>query len=339
MLSRLVGVAGLFAGVITGMGLAASPAAADCSGGNLSGCGGGDDGASAGSSGNTVNVRVYGTLVGQGNGGSGGGSTTVSVPSPCKYSPGFTGKEYYEWVKSGRANYAQHHSGLGAYEPHEGYEDHKDDTEGRWYGASCSSADYEAVYGEQANLDAFFDYADAWFATHDGIYVEAGEDPPTPPIPPEALRYAAQQAMEIPEPRFAFNPDRAAAVNTIVNIPTWFWLTDPTLTGNVTAEAGGHSATVTAELTSFKVVSDDGDSTGTCAGTGTAWHAGAGATDSDCTITFRYPAGDLGVTATTTWGVSWAYDGAQQGTLAPVTSTWTDALSVGEVQTVVTDAR
>jgi hypothetical protein len=51
--------------------------------------------------GNTITVTVVGTGV---KGGSAGhaGSRSVSVPAPCAMLPGFTGKEYYEWVHSGQ---------------------------------------------------------------------------------------------------------------------------------------------------------------------------------------------------------------------------------------------
>ena len=102
-------------------------------------------------SGNMVTISVSGTFVGVGSDGYPGGSTTVSVPTPCYYTQGFSGKEYAEWVDSGRAASVWYHTGgEGPFEPHPGYQRYKDDAEGHWYGSACSSETFE-------DLDDFFD--------------------------------------------------------------------------------------------------------------------------------------------------------------------------------------
>lgn len=313
-----------------------SPASASPCMGRGGSCSSGDT-ASAQSNGQTVTVRVSGSFVHGGSGGS-GGSTTVSVPSPCWYTEGMSGAEYYQWVKSGEADFQSHHTDGENYQPTPGYRTHKDDNDGHWYSPMCDSSVYEDRFGSDPGLKGFMTYVDAWFKTHDTVYVPAGATPPVAEIPPQVLAYAAEKAMGVPNPAFAFNPDRPRGEQTVVNIPTWFWLTDPRTQGSVTASAGGHSATVTARLTDFTVTSGDGDTTGNCGGPGTAWTKGMGAAaTSDCAITFMQPTTGTRLTATTSWGVSWTYDGAAQGQLDPITATWASQISVGQVEAINTD--
>lgn len=287
--------------------------------------------------GQTIIVQVSGSFVGGGKDGS-PGSTTVSVPAPCFYIEGFTGKEYYDYVQSGKAASDWNHTGGGtdgSFQPIPGYKQHKNDTKGHWYGGECDSANYENMFGSDPDLDAFFKYSDKWFATHQDVWVPGGQQPPIPPLPPEVLAYAAQKAMHIPDPEFAFNPDRPqGGAQTFVNIPTWFWLTDRRTEGDVTASVPGQSATVTAKLDSFSIVSDAGDTTGDCGGTGTPWTKGMDPTAaSDCSISFMEPSQGMGLTATANWGLSWTYNGAPQGNLDPVTATWNSQVRVGQVET------
>lgn len=326
MLSRLVTIgAGALATTLAAAGLAltASPAFADGQCVGATGC----TPDAPTTSGHSVVVRVSGDFVKGGSSGSSGGSTTVSVPSPCWYTQGYSGKEYYEWVTSGKANQLSVHTGGEPYTPIDGYEKHKDDDKGHYYGGECSSA----TFGD--DLDGFFKYSDKWFADHGDVWVPGGAQPPVPPIPPQVLLEAAQKAMTMPDPVFAISPDRTTGRDTIVNLSTWFWLTNPVTKGSVTASAGGNSATVNAGLESFEVTSADGDSTGPCDGTGTPWRRGA---TSDCTIEFVRPTAGTDVTATTNWGLSWSYDGEQRGELDGLTAAWTRSVSVDQVQTTVT---
>lgn len=174
-----------------------------------------------GGNGQTVTITVTGTGVKGGRAGH-AGTSSVTVQSPCSMSAYYTGKEYYEWVHSGAANrdwYHQTGGSEGPFEPKAGYEKYKDDTEGHWYGGSCSSEGFD-------DLKEFFAYADKWFAEHDSVYVQANEQPPIPPIPPEVLRQAATKAMTLPGPEIDWNPKRNGDAATLVNLDTWVWLTD-----------------------------------------------------------------------------------------------------------------
>lgn len=318
--------------------LSGAPASADCRGRGGFGCSSPDPTPPT-TSGQEVTVRVSGSFVSTGSSGS-GGSTTVTVPAPCWYTAGMTGKEYYEYVKSGRAaSDWRDHEEVGVFTPNPGYQKYKNDTQGHWYGGECDSANYEDQFGNDPNLDGFFTYSNNWFKTHHDVYVPGGQQPPVPALPPAMLAYAAEKAMHIPDPKFAFNPDRPQGAQTVVNIPTWFWLTDRRLQGDVTASIPGQSATVTAKLDTFDVVSDAGDTTGNCEGAGTPWAAGMDPTAaSDCSIAFMEPSQGMGLTATASWGLSWTYNGAPQGNLNPITATWNTDISVGQVETYDTQA-
>ncbi|MEP7091719.1 MAG: hypothetical protein ABI776_16590 [Nocardioidaceae bacterium] len=279
-------------------------------------------------SGNTITVRVTGSFVRSGSGGT-GGSTTVTVPTPCSYIASFSGKEYYDWVKSGKAAFEWYHfsHGNGPFQPTPGYESHKDDTAGHYYGGMCSSATFGS------NLDAFFAFANDWFAKHGDVWVPAGGQPPVPPVPPQVLLAAAQKAMTLPEPTFDWNPKAQGAGASLVNLDTWFWLDDGVATGSVTATAGTNSVTVTAtrESVSFSSPTAGGVD---CNDGGTAWSRGA---TSACTLSFQHASDAAGapVTSRAHWGLSWTSNGAPQGALAPVDATQVDNVRVIEVQGLV----
>jgi hypothetical protein len=283
--------------------------------------------------GHTVVVTVSGTGV-KGGGAGKIGHTTVSVPSPCSMNPGFTGKEYYEWVSSGKAASDWFHTGGGDgnFEPKPGYEKYKDDDKGHWYGGSCSSE----TFGD--DLDKFFAYTKQWFAEHESVYVPAGEQPPVPPVPPEVLREAATKAMTLPLPVIDWNPKRREDAGTLVNVDTWVWLTDQNTDLYVTAAAGGNSVTVNATLGSMTVSGPNGESTD-CAKGGVPYTAGA---SGGCTIAFTRssPAGGTSPVSTTTqWTATWTigandFQGPIPDPLTPATETTN--IAIRELQAVGT---
>ena len=325
MLSRAARVASVLA-VAAGValsGAALSPAAADCSGGGIT-C----PPDTPQSDGRTVVVSVYGSFVSGGAEGSpGGGSTTVSVPTPCIWYQGWTGKEYYDDVKSGKITGAGSHAAdQGTWEPNPGYEKHKDDTEGHWYFPGCTMLD--EVFD---SFDEFDAYSRTFFAENDDIYVEAGDTPPIPDVPPEVLLFAAQEAMEMPEPTFDYNPKRTGDAATLVNLDTWFWQEDRAESGSVTATAGPNSATVDAVLGEVTYVGDNAGAV-TCADSGTPWQPGA---VSDCVLQF-VRSGVNTVTASSTWNLSWTFNGTPMGGLDALGATWSADVGVVESQAVVT---
>ncbi|MGH8775796.1 MAG: hypothetical protein ACRDWI_11670 [Jiangellaceae bacterium] len=287
------------------------------------------DGSEAGSGDGTVYVQVWGS--GTTNGSSGGFEVPlreIAIMPPCRYIPGMTGQEYYDWFRNGGAI---GHADGDPYEPHPGYEQHQDDTEGVWWGGMCSSADFDGTLGE------FFDYSSGWFDENDSIYVQPGDPQPVPPIPPEVLVNYAYDSMDIPDPQLAWNPRRGADAATFVNLATWVWLEDSPVTLEVNAAAGGNTATVVAELSGMTVSAPTAEPA-VCGGAGVPWSATA---TTDCAIVFtrssaNQPDQATEVTVETTWTVDWFANGAPQGPLQPQTMTETTDIPVAEVQALVT---
>jgi hypothetical protein len=284
--------------------------------------------------GNTITITVSGTGV---SGGSAGhaATRTVSVPSPCWYRPGKTGKDYYEWVTSGEAERLHRQTGEdGDFEPFPGYERYKDDDQGHWYGGGCSSDRFNG------DLDAFFAYVHEWIAAHGTIYVPAGQTPPVPPIPPEVLRDAASDAMTLLKPGIDWNPQRKGDASTLVNVDTWVWLTDRRTSLYVEATAntlaGPMSARVDAGLQSM-TVSAPGTDPVQCAGAGVPYSQGA---TGECSIRFNRASprgGKTPVTTSTTWSATWSFNGVDRGPIPvqPAAQTQITNVGVREIQAVV----
>lgn len=308
------------AGGAIAVGAAVEPASA-C------GVGGDDCGGGPTSSGGTVTITVSGSFVGGGSSGT-SGTTTVSLPTPCYYVQGFTGKEYAEWVESGRAASEWYHTGgEGPFEPRPGYKKYADDDEGHWYGSACSSETFD-------DLDEFFEFAERWFETHEAVYVPAGGSPPIPPVPPEILLQAATESITVPEPQFEWNPQERQGNGSVVNLDTWFWQDqDLPTTGSVTASAGPWSATVDLTLSNVEYYSDQAGSV-VCEDGGTEWSPTA---QSDCTLTFARPTPGETVEASARWDGTWSYNGTPQGEIDPLTAEWSVTFPIYEIGSTVTE--
>jgi hypothetical protein len=291
-------------------------------------------------SGRMIQVTVSGTGYKGGSTGSpGGGTVYVPVPVPCYWTgyqwPGnsvMTGKAYYELVKSG---------GRIGYDPAPwaGYEQYKDDEKGHWYVGECDGQKWPDPH----DGEGFLKFAFEFFATHDHLYVPAGQTPPTPPLPPELLRDVAIKNLTLPDPLLDWNPKRAGNQGTLVNLDTWFWLDNSPTTLTVNAAAGGNQASVIVTFAGMDI-SAPGEAPLSCAGPGTPYTPAARVTT--CALAFRWASSASGaqttpVTVQTTWTGTWAANGVDQGPItpqpAPVTATAN--IRVDEVQTLVTGAR
>lgn len=279
--------------------------------------------------GRTVTVRVSGSLVRGGSEGNGGGSTTVSVPVPCYLQASWTGKEYYDGIMDGSITSAGWDEWGGDPDrwPYAGWDDPeiREDNIGRWYTPTCRMLDIFEDY------DDFSAFSLPYFQSYPQTFVAQGETPPTPPVPPEILLMAAQEAMEVPEPAFEHNPDVAGAFDTLVNLDTWFWLSNPMQSGDVTASAGANSVTLQATLAAVTFSSPTAGAVA-CDGTGSAWSPGA---NSDCTLVFER-AGTSDVTADTQWTLEWAVNGVTQGPIDPLEASFTEPVVAAESQALVT---
>lgn len=125
---------------------------------------------------------------------------------------------------------------------------------------------------------------------------------------------------------------RGTDAMTVVGMPVWLWVDDPTPTtwGPATISAGG--VTLTAKVTA--VVWDMGDGTTLTCGKGTEWKRGMGGDPSPtCGHTYSEQ-GSYTIRARSRWVATWSGYG-QSGTI-PVTLSTARQLDVGEIQVIET---
>jgi len=209
-----------------------------------------------------------------------------------------------------------------------------------WYVGVCRSsaslADYCAFTGE-CNGNGMVFHAYPLGAT------------PAPKIVPEDLAKVARDFLNVPLPTIDRNPKITnAGQATLVNLSTWFWVTDPTAVGaptgqrTIRAQVDAVWAEVTATTTGLKLTSPAGSTTCTPAQAATPWHQGT-PDNAACTVQFTkasvgpnytngYP-----VQAETVWNATWTGSDRSSGALAPLTRTTTTDVRVAEVQTIVTN--
>lgn len=125
---------------------------------------------------------------------------------------------------------------------------------------------------------------------------------------------------------------RGADAMTVVGMPVWLWVNDPTPTtwGPATISAGG--VTLTARVQS--VTWDMGDGTTLTCGKGTEWKRGMGGNPSPtCGYTYDKQ-GHYTIRARSHWLATWSGYG-RSGTI-PVTLSTSRRLDVGEIQVIET---
>lgn len=188
----------------------------------------------------------------------------------------------------------------------------------------------------------------------DGYYVQArcsdgtsrvywqptGTGGPGPVLPsPGELAERARNRLQLPNPQVGFSPDPATHPYQLVNVPTWWWTENWTTRTQRTA-----AGPVFAEVTATPVVSTfdggDGSAAATCDRPGVVWRKGLSEdTPGTCRFTYKRSATGLTATISTTWRVTWVGSGGTGGTLDPITTSTTQALTVYERQAVVTYGR
>jgi hypothetical protein len=152
-----------------------------------------------------------------------------------------------------------------------------------------------------------------------------------------AARAVKQLPIAGPDIQMAPGPGKTG----LVGLPVWMWTQRAPLTwGPTSATAAVPGLAVTATATAQKIVWSMGDGNSvTCASPGTAYDVAlGGGTSPNCgyvydTSSRAQPGGKYVVTATTTWAVTWV-GGGQSGALT-VTRTSTSAVSIGELQVLV----
>ncbi len=159
--------------------------------------------------------------------------------------------------------------------------------------------------------------------------------PGVPAVTPDVLAQEARNTLQLPEPTVGVSPDGLNENPALVNLPTWWWVTngDP-LTQRTSL--GGVWAEVTAEATSSAWVTSDGERTD-CAGLGMAWAQGMRELEpGSCSHTYTHANADEEAQIEVVWQVSWVGSGGTGGTLDPITLTSTLAVPVYERHAIVT---
>jgi hypothetical protein len=149
-----------------------------------------------------------------------------------------------------------------------------------------------------------------------------------PQVDPAVLARSARAKLQLPVPAIRTNPD-ASTTNVLVTIPVWLWV-DSSAWGARSATASVPGRSVTATATATKVVWQLGDGTSVLCGQGTAWTSGTDPAEASPTCGHSYlKPGNLTLTATVTWTLTWA-GGGQSGTVPDLTTTAQTAVHVAE---------
>ena len=171
------------------------------------------------------------------------------------------------------------------------------------------------------------------------VWVQPTTSPPTttPVVAAVSVAQQAENSMRLPSPTI----DSSPAGVTYVNLPTWLWI-DARIWHplSVTASIGAVSATATAVPVSVRWSTGDG-STQTCSGPGTPYSqaAASAAQASSCVHAYRAVSRSAIVTATIEWDVTWTAVGVSGGgRLAPLTTTSSTNLAVGQIESVNVDS-
>ena len=200
-----------------------------------------------------------------------------------------------------------------------------------------------------AGTNPIFNSAARYIFTGDGIPV------PPPLVDPKDLADVAIKHMVLPTPQIERNPKIAAqGGGTLVQLPTWFWVTNPDSVGGpdgkrtIRAEIVGTPvfAEVTATTDGLTITSPAGGTS--CPPTVATRGYTAGASDSNgCTLAFSHASigysGGYPVTASTAWTATWTGrtqgGAAAGGPLAGQGRSVTVDVPVAESQALVGSAR
>ena len=318
----------------------AAPASADRGGG-----GGEVDGGSVGAS---AEITVTGDVKG---GGGGGGSVTASAPAICWW-------EKAEFDTSTVEAIAAIFTFVGLpFDSAAVAQIKKDIEDGKkleWYVRKTREGATEAQIKEAG--------CDDWSGPYRGLLIgntirpfEPG-NPPEPIPDPKEMADVAFKSIDLQEPTLDWNPKaKALGGGTLVNLPTWFWVTNPNeAVGNadgertVTATAAAGDAEVRVVVTTradkMQIASPGGAVTCSTDQARTAYSRGT-AENSACTLDFQrssaaFEAG-FPVQATVAWTASWVGTGpgvpAGEQQLNGVTLSSTTDVPVRESQAVVRD--
>lgn len=135
-------------------------------------------------------------------------------------------------------------------------------------------------------------------------------------VDPVTLAEEAIDSMNLRAVDIGITPPEGAGSYTLLGIPTWMWVEDPTprTWGPIRRSASAGAVTVSADAKVRRVVWDMGDGTVVSCGKGTPYTAAYDdGLSPTCGHTYQSP-GTYQVTATSSWEVDWAGAG-QSGTI------------------------
>lgn len=283
------------------------------------------------------------------------GRITVSVPAKCRWVPVPWDPELFRDLMLGLESLPFVGNMFDVFfTPDEEYLDeafevwNDGETPVTWYRLDCDDDASEEEVASYLRTCTVM-HPDVCPMSQFAFFVE-NEEPPVV-IEPEQLALEAREHLEIPEPEVDRNP-KAAGLDqaTLVNVPTWFWVTDPDAVGGEDGELSvrasipeyGIWAEVTATTNGLTLSSPVANKTCPPQRAIKRWVSGA-SDDDACTVQFdrasvNYPEG-YPVTAQTQWTATWEGVGADgsrdSGDLEPQSSApETVNVPVAEVQGV-----
>lgn len=154
-------------------------------------------------------------------------------------------------------------------------------------------------------------------------------------VTPGMLALEARSLLRLPTPDVAVNPDGLRGNPALVNLPTWWWVSNHDALTQLTS-VGAVWAEVTAEPVSSVWVAGDGRRS-ECSGLGMAYVRGMRELEpGSCSHTYTHADADEQAEIQVIWDVSWVGSAGTGGTLEPITLTAARAVPVYERHAIVT---
>lgn len=199
-------------------------------------------------------------------------------------------------------------------------------------------------------VDAFPSNGNGYFELHNCAAPSGGrlirwvpeEEGAVPPsgavlLTPAMLAQDIHNTLELPEPAVGVSPDGLNDNPALVNLPTWWWVTNGAAMTQRT-QLGSVWAEVTAEPVSSAYVAGDGERS-ECVGLGIAYLPGMRENEpGKCSHTYARANTSEEAQIQVVWQVSWVGSGGTGGTLEPFTLTATQAVPVYERHAIVTSS-
>jgi hypothetical protein len=297
----------------------------------------------------------------------GGGTRTVRVPATCWWEPISSDillgdppidagdpesvAKFFEWANvNNNGSFSFARLGLPSQaEIEDAINRAKNGEKITWYEGQC-------VDGFDGVKAGFFRLGGVFQGTQIGVPFRAfpaAQGAPEPLVSAETLAQAALNVLRIDNPQVDRNPQLRGVAATLVDIPTYFWLTNPQNALNdtdgtvgqrsVTATAGNATATLTATNTHVYLSSGGFAGTRDCVAAEMNRAFGPGSTDANmCDVNFVKASNGWNVQVQTLWDGNWEgvdAEGPQGGTLAIPTETGNVVIPVAESQAVVSPGR